>query len=136
MVPIEWNPKPRVLRQFSALFLVAFGLLGWVVLRKTGWWPAAIGLWTTAGLVATLGLIRPALVRRVYVGMMVLAFPIGWVVSHLLLAVVLYLVLTPIGWVMRLLGHDPLALRRKANADSYWISRRSPVTIQRYFRQF
>ena len=46
-------------------------------------------------------------------------FPIGWVVSHLLLGVVYFLVLTPIGLTLRALGRDPLERRFDQSASSY-----------------
>jgi hypothetical protein len=53
-----------------------------------------------------------------------------------MLAVVLYLVLTPIGWALRLLGRDPLARGFDPDASSYWTPHRSAARIDRYFRQF
>ena len=50
----------------------------------------------------------PNVRRLLYLGWMRVFYPIGWVVSHLLLAIVYYLVLTPIGLVMRLFGGDPM----------------------------
>ena len=58
--------------------------------------------------IGPLGLIRPEWVRLIYVGWMVLAFPIGWTVSQVMLAVMFYGLFTPIGLVFRLLGRDPL----------------------------
>lgn len=62
--------------------------------------------------------------------------PLGWTVSHLILAVIYYIVLSPIGWVMRLLGRDPLQRRFDPSAQSYWIERDSPSNPERYFQQF
>ena len=70
-----------------------------------------------------------------YLGWMRLVFPIGWVVSHLLFGVIYFLVLTPIGLTLRLIGHDPLRRHRPPSAVSYWTEH--PVADQdRYFRQF
>lgn len=46
------------------------------------------------------------------------------VVSPVILAVLYYTVITPIGLAMRLFGMDPLRLRR--GATTYWIERRPP----------
>jgi hypothetical protein len=43
--------------------------------------------------------------------------------SHIILALVYYIVLTPIGVFMRMLGKEPLSLRFDRNAESYWIKR-------------
>ncbi len=46
--------------------------------------------------------------RWVYIGWMILAFPIGWTVSQVMLAVMFFGLFTPIGLVFRLIGRDPL----------------------------
>ncbi len=61
--------------------------------------------------------IRP--LRRIW---MALAFAMGWVMSRVVLAVLFYVVVTPLALVARVAGHRFLALDRKP-AGSYWISR-------------
>ena len=78
----------------------------------------------------------PALGRRIYVGWMLAALPVGWTVSHAVLAIVYYGVVTPIGLVMRLCGRDPMARRFDRGAASYWAEHRSVSNAARYFRQF
>jgi len=136
LIEIDRHPSSRKLRQFAGLFVVAFGVAGFLVLRRSGSWEAALAIWTVALLVGVAGLVRPPAIRLVWVGMIYLAFPVGWVVSHLLLAVVLYLVFTPIGLLLRLLGRDPLERRFDPQATSYWTPHRQADTIDRYFRQF
>ena len=67
---------------------------------------------------------------------MLAAVPIGWTLSHLVLGAVYYGVFTPIGLVMRLLGHDPLERRFDPTATSYWIERTDRSDPARHFRQF
>jgi hypothetical protein len=136
MIVIDRNPSPRALRQFAGLFLVFFGIVGYLVLRRSESVEAAGIIWGVATCVSLVGFIRPRAIRWLYVGMAYLAFPIGWVVSHVILAAVLYLVLTPIGVIMRLLRYDPLVRRLESDRTSYWTSRRQPDKIDRYFRQF
>lgn len=136
MIEIDRQPSSRKLRQFAGLFVVAFGVVGFLVLRRSGSWEAALAIWTAALLVGVVGLVRPPAIRLVWIGLIYLAFPIGWVVSHLLLAAVLYLVFTPIGLLLRLLGRDPLERGFDRQAASYWTPHRQAGTIDRYFRQF
>jgi len=136
LIEIDRHPSPRTLRQFAALFLAAFGIAGFLVLRRTEQLEAALALWAVASLVGAVGLIRPRAIRLVWVGMLYAAFPIGWLVSHLLLAVVLYLVFTPIGLLRRLFGGDPLERAFDRRAPSYWTPRRQADRMDRYFRQF
>lgn len=132
---VNRNPDDRLLRQFGGLCAVFFG--GMAVYRgiTTGsdqwvWVLAVAG--ATAGLV---GFLRPSLLKPVFVGWSIAVFPIGWMVSHLILALMFYLVFTPVGIVLRLLGKDPLQLK-KTSVRTYWKSHRSPENMKRYFRQF
>jgi hypothetical protein len=56
--------------------------------------------------------------------------------SHLLLAGVYYLLITPLGLVMRLAGRDKLEMRRDHQATTYWTPRPPTPKVSRYFRQF
>ena len=64
------------------------------------------------------------------------AFPIGWTISHVLLFVVYFVILTPVGWLLRLSGKDLLDRRLDRDAVSYWTERTASRDASRYFRQF
>jgi hypothetical protein len=51
---------------------------------------------------------------------------IGMIVSPVVLGLLFFLVVTPVGFLMRLTGKDPLRLRADSGADSYWIVRQPP----------
>ena len=92
-------------------------------------------LWSIAP-VGLVGLAWPTFMRYVYVTWMALFFPLGWTVSMVILSSIYYLVVSPIGLIMRLCGHDPCARRPDPAATSYWKPRRPAADVQRYFRQF
>ena len=94
-------------------------------------------LWVAAVVVPTVGWLVPAFMRLVFVGMSYLAWPIGFVISHVVLAMVYYLVLTPIGLLTRLFGYDSMKKSFNRDATSYWVER-SPeaLSAKHYFRQF
>jgi hypothetical protein len=133
---IPFSPEPRTLRQFAGLWLAFFGgLAAWQGLMR-GRPGLAAALAVLAVVVGGLGLARPALVRPIFVGWMVLAFPIGWTVSLLLLGLVYYGLFLPIGLAFRLAGRDALALRPRPGATTYWTPHAAPADVRRYFRQF
>jgi len=135
LIRIDRSPSRRQLAVFAAAWLVFFGVLGGLALRRgdLAW---AAGLWTAAVLVPALGWAVPAWLRIVYVGTAYAALPIGWVVSHLVLAMIYYFVLTPTALLMRVLGYDPMNRRFDPQAGSYWVPREEPDDVTRYFRQF
>jgi len=94
-----------------------------------------LALLALALVIGPLGLIRPRTIRPIYVGWMVLAFPIGWLVSCILLAIVYYGVFTPIALALGLLGRDALR-RRPRKTGTYWQPKRPVTDVRRYFRQF
>jgi Saxitoxin biosynthesis operon protein SxtJ len=125
----------RTLRQFAGLCVLAFGgLAGWQGLVQDHAILAMIfaGL---AGLVGLLGLLRPQAVRPLFRGAMTATYPIGWVVSHVLLAFMFYGLVTPMALFFRLIGRDVLACRRRADQPSYWVPKRMPSDVRSYFRQ-
>ncbi|HXF47570.1 MAG TPA: SxtJ family membrane protein [Burkholderiaceae bacterium] len=48
------------------------------------------------------------------------------IVSPIVLGIMFFAVITPMGVLMRLLGKDPLRLRFDTQTQSYWIERRPP----------
>ncbi|HWE39014.1 MAG TPA: SxtJ family membrane protein [Isosphaeraceae bacterium] len=133
---IPFSPQPRMLRQFAGLWLAFFGgMAAWQGLMR-GRVGVAVALAILAVVIGGLGLVRPRLIRPIFVGWMVLAFPIGWMVSLVLLGLVYYGLFLPIGLVFRLVGRDALQLRPRPDATTYWTSRPEVADVRRYFRQF
>ena len=133
---IPFHPSRATLRQFAGLWLVFFGGLAlWqgLVRGQTGLATLCAVLALTIG---PLGLIRPGWIRPIYVGWMILAFPIGWTVSQVMLALMFYGLFTPIGLLFRLLGRDPLHRARRPGVESYWTPKPAPAGPKSYFRQF
>jgi hypothetical protein len=56
--------------------------------------------------------------------------------SLAVLAVIFYVVLTPVALVFRLIGRDALARRLDADNESYWEERPPASEPARYLRQF
>jgi len=137
VVQINTDPTRRQLNQFGFIWLGFLTLFGVVAYFRFGSPQVARWLWVAAVVVPIVGWLVPALMRMVFLGMSYLAWPIGFVVSHVVLAVVYYLVLTPIGLLTRIFGYDSMKKRFDPEAESYWIER-SPEAVdpKRYFRQF
>jgi hypothetical protein len=135
LIRIEHNPTRRQLNAFGLIWLVFFGVLGGVVASRGGSTVAAGGWWVAAVVVPAIGWLAPRFMRIVYLGMAYAAYPLGFAISHVLLAAVYYLVLTPTAMVMRVLGYDPMSRRFDPSAESYWVPREAEKDVTRYFRQ-
>ena len=135
MIAIQWNPSTKQLRQFAGIWFPAFcGLVGWSIGQKTGYWSEVEIGWVLAGLLSVGGFVLPSLIRPIFVGLILLTFPIGWVVSHLLLGLIFYGVVTPMGLILRIRGHDPLQLK-KPGGNSVWKTSVGKTDATRYLRQ-
>ena len=137
LLRIDKAPPERVLRQFAIVWLpAAAALIGWAIVSRGGAWSAAILLWSVTACLAVAGALKPRVVRPIFTGWMRAVYPIAWTISHLALAFVFYAVITPIGLVARLLGHDPMQRGFDRQAPSYWVRRARVTSPDRYFRQF
>ncbi|HAH49223.1 SxtJ family membrane protein [Gimesia sp.] len=136
LAEINWNPSSRDLRIFSIALGCLLALISLISFRASASVPLAVMLSGIAVLIMVIGFLAPATVKPVYLGWMILLFPVRWSVSCLLIAVVYYLVMTPIGFALRLLGHDLVGRRFDAQASSYWRRERRIRQEQDYFRQF
>lgn len=130
------KPTSRMLRQFAGLWcLFMSGLAAWQWLGHDR--PLlALGLLLLGVVIGGAGLLRPSAIRPLFIGCMVAAFPIGWTVSRLILALIFYGLFTPIGLIFRLMGRDVLQLRRPADRETYWQPKPMTTEPNRYFRQY
>lgn len=113
------SPNARELRQFGWMFAGAIALVfGLVIpwLWNMAWprWP-----WLLAAVFAVWATLRPTGLRIVYRVWMKLAHVLGWINTRLILALVFYGVIAPIGILMRLFGYDPLLRRWESARKSY-----------------
>lgn len=133
---ITFTPSSRTLRQFAGAWLGVFaGLACWHGLWRQR--PAlALVFAGLAVAVGLLGLVKPQSVRTVFVAAQVVAFPVGWAVSHLLLGILFYGVFTPLGLFFRLVGRDVLRRQRQPEAATYWTPKPAATDLRSYFRQF
>lgn len=134
LLAVNRDPTPRQLRLFGAVALALTGVLAW---RLHAHGHPHLGLLLAVGVPVLVGpgLFALRWLRLVYLGACYLTFPIGYVVSHVLLAAMYYLVLLPIGLLLRCCGHDPLERKWDPDASSYWQERTPPAKPDRYFDQ-
>lgn len=133
---INRKPTDRTLRRFAVLWLVFFGgLAGWQAgVRERA--VLGVALAALAVVVGGIGLVKPQALRWLFVSWTVAAFPMGWIMSHVLLASLFYGVFTPLGLVFRLIGRDALHRRWREDQTTYWMPKPTAGDVRGYFRQF
>lgn len=144
MIDLDLIPGEKKLRQFGFIALGALALLaGWIYWRKTLFGLAvepagavASALLAVGSLSGLFSALWPRANQPLYVLLALVSFPIGYVLSHVVLGIIFYLVLTPLGLFFRLVGRDPLSRRFDPEAESYWTSHAGTKDDERYFRQY
>ena len=142
LIEIDWNPDQTKLRQFALIWLCGFTLMGLLFAWRLNCfngsqnWGTPLMIWAIAAVVGLPGLLFPFAVKPVYKLWMAVAFPIGWLLSHAVLAIIYYGLFTLLGLIFRLMGRDPLDRHQTRQTDTYWIKRSAKASTKRYFQQF
>jgi len=136
MIDLKHIPTRAELKYFGLIFAGFFGLVGAFIGWRFEAWTVARVMWVIGGAVGVIYYLLPAAQPWIYRGWIYLTFPISWVMSHLILGAVYYLILTPIGLIMRMLGHDPMRRKIDRGAATYWIERKPSADASRYFKQY
>jgi len=107
------------LREFgfttAGIVMGLFGLaLPWLLDFSYPLWP-----WILGGVLATWSLLHAASLNPVYKIWMKLGMVMGWVMSKVVLSIVFYLLIAPLGVIMRLVGKDSMTRTLDKNIESY-----------------
>jgi carbamoyltransferase len=122
------------LRRFGFTLTAMFALLGALFTWRHRM--AGRPLTSLALLFLLASIFGPSLLRYVYRPWMALARFLGAITSSILLTLVFFLIVTPLGLLQRLFGKRPLDLRFKGREPSYWQARSGPPVAADYEKQF
>lgn len=125
--PLEWV-------KFTAVMGLALnGVLGLL------WWngklPGLVLIVAAGVALAAIGTasIRPHWFRGFYRGGMTVSFHIGQVIGKVLLTLFFFVMVTPMGLLLRLLGKDLLRLKKVPGQATYWQTAKSSREFDRMF---
>jgi predicted membrane metal-binding protein len=111
---------------------VFFALVPLLRGRGVRWWSLLVGVAFVLS-----GLLYPRILGPLNRLWLKLGLAMHAVVSPVVMGLLFYGTVTPIGVLFRWLGKDPLRLRLDQTADTYWIERRppgpAPTTMPRQF---
>jgi len=137
---VHWNPGLAGRRAFAKSIAVGFPLialvLGTLGFFRTHAWPPWTAWLACIGFASGIALwLAPQIARPFYVVWNALGCCIGFVMSNVAVTAVYFLVVTPIGLALRVLGRDPLRRRFERERASYWEDAEKTGDAERYFRQ-
>jgi MFS family permease len=145
LVEINFNPDTKTLRQFGVIAFVGFGLLAALAYYEKLIFSFGLGearmpvvmTFAALGTIAALfSLVAPRANRLLYVGLTLLAFPIGFVLSYVIMGTLFFLIIGPIALLFRLLGRDFMHRSYDPNASTYWQEARPARDKESYFHQY
>ena len=145
LIDLDLHPDERTLRQFGWIALVGFGFvacIAWFELLIFAFGLGAARPWVAgmaAGLALTAGvfsLVYPRANRPIYLGMAVITYPIGFVLSYVIMGTLFYVLIAPLAIVFKIAGRDSMNRSYDPSAASYWSEPRPRRPNEAYFKQF
>ena len=119
------------LRQFG---LMVGGIFLFIGLWPLVWRHEAVRLWAVVPgtLLIAAGAVIPSLLREIYEGWMFLGHILGWINTRIILGIVFYGIVTPMGIVMKMMRRDPMRRKFDPEATTYRVVREArPVSHMR-----
>jgi Saxitoxin biosynthesis operon protein SxtJ len=121
----ENEPKIGSDRNFGIVFATVFILVATLPLVHGGatrWWAL-----TVAAAFGVVSLLVPTILRPLNLVWFKFGIALHHVVNPIIMGVIFFCAVTPMGMVMRALGKDLLSLRRSQHISTYWIERQAPA---------
>jgi hypothetical protein len=116
--------ESKDLRQFGivlGLVLITFGSVNFIKNRLT----LSVLLMAPGVLSLALAFVAPLSLRGAYAVFVKIAHAIGWFNTKVILGLIYFFIVTPIGLFMRMFGKDPLNRSFDKRASTYWIDRKA-----------
>mgnify|MGYP001304899195 CR=1 FL=1 len=110
------------LRDFGISVGIVLAIIGLLLL-----WKGRDPYWFflgTAGLMITAGLLLPTALKPLYYPWMILAIMVGWLMTRIILSIMYYAIVSPIGIGFRLFGKKFLERKFDRNIITYWNERK------------
>ena len=114
-----------------------FGLVFFIVFLIVGLWPLTyenpIRIWSViiSLIFLILGLINSKLLTPLNKLWLKFGMILGDIIVPIVMGVVFFLVITPIGFIMRIMGKDLLKKRYDKKKETYWVKRDKPVSTMK-----
>jgi hypothetical protein len=125
--PKEWR-KSALLAAFGLALIIS--VLRWRHVLANRTWLAVLAVLI---IVAMTAILFPRWFRGYHLLSMRLGFAISQLLGKVMLALFFIFVLTPVGFILRLAGKDPLQLKRQPGADTFWQTAKEPGPLDRLF---
>jgi multisubunit Na+/H+ antiporter MnhG subunit len=131
---LRLQEKPSEWIKFTAVMAFGVNLMLWLLWRGELLSETVLMITVCSGILSILiAILKPRWFRGFYRVGMTLSFEIGQFFGKLILVLLFFLLVTPLGLLLRLLGKDLLDMRRQPEATTYWKPARSSREFDRMF---
>lgn len=131
---IGQQPTRKELRHFGLLVGGVFSVIGlWPIVFRSDsprWWALVLG-----GALMLLGGIAPHSLQQIHAGWMKIGHVLGAINTKIILGLIYYLLIVPMGMVMRLMGKDSMHRTLDREGNTYRVVR-APRPRQHMRNQF
>jgi len=128
------SANKRELKKFAltiGLMLSILSIFFWYKENSTYYWYLLTGI-----VLILIGFIVPFLLKPFYYLWMSFAIILGFVMTRLILTVFYFLVITPVGLLMRSFGKDPLNRKIDKNSKTYWLKKEYLIKDRSRFEKY
>ena len=109
-------------RKFGITMGIILAVMGFYLLWKgKNYARICFSLWTAAFFI--LGLVIPSALKPVYKAWMVMSVIMGFIMTRIIMVVIFYMIVTPVGFVASIIGKNFLDMKIDKTAKSYWMVR-------------
>ena len=126
--------KKTDLRKFGItggfILLIIAGLLFWKE-NESFHVSLTIGI-----ILCSLSIALPIILKPIFWIWMICAILIQWIITRIILSLIYYLIITPVGLIGRLLGKQFIELKWNSNNSTYWNYRLNKSEVGDYKKQF
>jgi hypothetical protein len=137
LVSLNLKPDKKQLQDFGKISLVMLAALGMLLNLLYGLPLIGVTAFCLSGLAMYISSrISTDIIKPIYVVFVVVTFPIGWVISHLLMGIFYFGIITPVALFFKIIKRDPLCRKADKDAGSYWIKCKNNRSTKDYFNQF
>ena len=105
-------------RAFGFMFAIVFAVIAGFVWFATS--AVNIALVATSATFAVAAMVWPTVLLPLNRLWQKFAVALGFVTNHLILGIMLYVLITPVGRVMRIFGRNPMTMKYEPQADTYF----------------
>ncbi len=108
-----------ILRNFGMMMAGILSLFFGLLLPFLSNKPSSLYIWVASAFFFILACVQPLWLRPIYALWMKIGHVLGWINTRILLGIIFFCLITPIGIIMRLGRHDPMQRGYHSNVNTY-----------------